>query len=59
VALERSTDAGATWERVTPWLPESTTGYSLPAGQAASRRYRLLLRGTRGQLATGSAVTPT
>jgi hypothetical protein len=59
VALERSTDGGVTWTRVTPWLPESVTDYAVPREAAAARQYRLLLRGARGQIATGSGVTPT
>jgi len=58
LALERSTDAGASWERVTPWLPETITDYAVPDGSGAARSYRLLLRSLRGQVATGSAVTP-
>jgi hypothetical protein len=57
VALERSVDGGATWARVSPWLPETATGYDLPAS-AGPRQYRLVLRGRQSSSAVGPAVTP-
>jgi hypothetical protein len=57
VALQRSTDAGATWAQVSPWLPSTSGGYALP-GQGA-RLYRLVLQGvTVRQSAAGPPVEP-
>jgi hypothetical protein len=57
ISIERSADAGATWERVSPWLPAIATSYATPG--AGARLYRLVLRGTRGQAtATGNGVAP-
>lgn len=57
IAIERSVDAGATWTRVSPWLPATTTTFAMTG--AGARLYRLVLRGTRGQAtAVGSAVAP-
>ena len=56
VAIERSTDEGVTWTRVSPWLSPSTTSFSIPGNGA--RGYRLVLRGTRGQTASGPIVVP-
>lgn len=54
--LERSLDAGASWQPVSSWMPGDTTGHELPAGPAG-RRYRLLARrGTRDS--TGPSVAP-
>lgn len=55
VSLERSADGGATWTRVSPWLPSSTTTFVLPG--AGARQYRLALRRS-GQYLAGSPVTP-
>jgi hypothetical protein len=52
--LERSVDGGATWTRVSPWLPSSTTDFALPG--SGPRTYRLVLRGRRGQTAVGPPV---
>jgi len=57
VRLERSTDGGVTWTRVSPWLPSSTTDFALPG--AGARVYRLVLRGRVGQAAAGQPVLPT
>jgi hypothetical protein len=57
ISIERSVDAGATWARVSPWLPATATTYTIPGNNA--RQYRLVLRGTRGQAtAIGNTVTP-
>jgi hypothetical protein len=57
ISIERSVDAGATWTRVSPWLPATATSYATPG--AGARLYRLVLRGTRGQAtATGNGVAP-
>jgi hypothetical protein len=58
VTLEQSTDGGATWRRVSPWLRPDSTDWSVlaPAGQ---RRYRLRIsRPDRPQDALGPAVQP-
>jgi hypothetical protein len=57
VSLERSSDGGATFRQVSPWLPSTVTRFVLPG--AGARVYRLALRGLHGQQrATGPAVTP-
>jgi hypothetical protein len=57
ISLERSTDGGASWTRVSPWLPTTATTFVLRG--SGPRRYRLVLRGTKGQpTATGSGVVP-
>ncbi len=55
VALERSNDGGASWNRVTPWLPETKLERIIPA-VAGERFYRMVLRGLRGNQATGEPV---
>lgn len=58
ISIERSVDGGATWVRVSPWLPATATGH-VSFGGVAARLYRLVLRGTRGQAtATGTGVAP-
>jgi hypothetical protein len=58
VSIERSTDGGARWIRVSPWLPPTSTTYTLPG--SGPRIYRLMLRGTSGQpTATGPPITLT
>lgn len=57
VAVERSSDDGVTWTRVSPWLPETAIGYDVPA-LPGTRQYRLVLRGGQGSRAIGPAVTP-
>jgi hypothetical protein len=58
VAVERSLDGGANWERVSPWLPEtiSPRSFAVPISGTGSRRYRLALRGSRGRSVTGTEV---
>lgn len=56
VAVERSTD-GASWSRVTPWLPGNTTSYDIPQFAAVTRHYRLVLRNNSNQTLTGAVVT--
>ena len=53
IALERSTDGGTSWARVSPWMPPATIGFELPGSSA--HVYRLVLRG-RGQTVPGPAV---
>ena len=55
ISLERSTDGGTTWTRVSPWLPSSAISFAVPGSGA--RAYRLVLR-RPGQRASGPAVTP-
>jgi hypothetical protein len=57
VAIERSTDGGTSWSRVSPWLAASTT-QRLIAAAAGPRQYRLIMRGNRGLQATGESVIP-
>jgi hypothetical protein len=56
-SLERSTDVGATWTRVTPWLRPSQSSFAVPA-VAGTRQYRLRLRASQGRAATGPGVAP-
>jgi hypothetical protein len=55
LSLERSTDGGASWSRVSPWLDTGVTSYELRAA-TGDVRYRLSLRASRGRRATGEAV---
>ncbi len=56
VSLQRSVDT-VDWRQVSPWLPSTTTGYSLPG--TGSRAYRLVVRGlSLRQTAAGPAVEP-
>ncbi|MDQ3136266.1 MAG: hypothetical protein M3Q93_01600 [Gemmatimonadota bacterium] len=57
VALERSTDDGATWSRLSPWLSHLVQTLDVP-GLPGARSYRLVLRASRGRAAAGAAVTP-
>jgi hypothetical protein len=57
LALERSADAGATWQQVSPWLAETVTEYQLPAA-TGTVRYRTVLRADRGRTSTGPEVVP-
>jgi hypothetical protein len=57
VSLHRSSDGGATFRQVSPWLPSSATTYVLPGSGA--RVYRLVLRGANAQqTAAGPQITP-
>jgi hypothetical protein len=56
ISLERSTDGGITWSRVSPWLSPSTTTFTV-AGSGA-RLYRLALRGASGQPRVAGAPVP-
>jgi hypothetical protein len=56
VSLERSADGGATWTRVSPWMPRTATSVAIPG--AGTRAYRLVLRDASGQTTAGSPVTP-
>jgi hypothetical protein len=56
ISLERTTDGGTTWRRVSPWLPQTAAAFELPG--SGQRLYRLMLRGRRDQVAAGSAVAP-
>jgi hypothetical protein len=57
VSLERSTDGGTSWSRVTPWMRPTETSFAVPAVSGA-RAYRLRLRASLGRSATGPAVSP-
>jgi len=58
VSLERSTNGGASFRQVSPWLPSSATTYVLPG--SGPRVYRLVLRGPNAQqTAAGPPVMPT
>jgi hypothetical protein len=58
VSLERSTDGGATFRQVSPWLPSTATSRVLPG--SGPRLYRLVLRGPNPQqTAAGPPVAPT
>lgn len=59
VSLERSTDGGTSWSRVTPWLAVNTTSYDIPRFTTGARQYRLVLRNNSQQTLTGSVVTLT
>jgi hypothetical protein len=52
-SVERSTDAGATWQRVTSWTKATTVPLPLKTG---NRRYRLRLRASHDRSATGTPV---
>ncbi len=56
-ALHRSTDAGATWTQVSPWLADGVTAYAVPT--AAGATYRLSLRASRGRRLHGPTAVPT
>jgi hypothetical protein len=56
VSLERSADGGATWTRVSPWMPRTATSVAIPG--AGTRAYRLVVRDASGQTTAGSPVTP-
>jgi hypothetical protein len=58
VAAERSTDAGATWERVSGWFRPAARTISLPAVGGANTRYRLKARSAVAA-ADGPDVQPT
>jgi hypothetical protein len=58
IAVERNADGGATWTRVSPWLPETVTTYAVAVGAGGARTYRLVLRGARNQTAAGPATGP-
>lgn len=55
VGLERSVDGGATWARVSPWLPPNIQSYSA-LKLAHARRYRLAVRSAAGVVSAGPAV---
>jgi hypothetical protein len=57
VSLERSTDGGTSWTRITPWMRPTVTSFVVPA-VSGSRVYRLRLRASLGRSATGPQVTP-
>jgi hypothetical protein len=57
LTLERSTDGGATWRQVSPWLAGTVTSHVLPSA-TGSVRYRTVLRASRGRRTTGPEVTP-
>ena len=57
LALERSSDSGATWSQVSPWLPDAVTEYTL-ASAPGDVRYRALLRAAQGRRATGPEAVP-
>lgn len=57
LALERSSDGGASWSQVSPWLPDGVTDYTLPS-TPDDRRYRAILRAAQGRRATGSEAVP-
>jgi len=57
-AVERSTDNGASWLRVTPWLAPHLGQYVLVGSPAAARLYRLVVKGARGAMAAGQPVAP-
>ena len=56
-ALERSTDAGVTWTRVTPWIRPAQTSVTVPA-VAGGRLYRLRLQASQQRQAVGAGVAP-
>jgi hypothetical protein len=58
LSLDRTTDGGATWERVTPWLAPGRSSYTVPAPPPTARQYRVALRASRSRTATGTGVTP-
>lgn len=55
-SVERSRDSGASWQRVSPWLPETLTGYNIRSS-AGPRQYRLALRASGGRRATSTSVS--
>jgi hypothetical protein len=57
LSLERSSDAGATWRQVSPWLPDGVTSYTVPSTPGAVR-YRARLRAAQGRRATGPEAAP-
>jgi hypothetical protein len=57
VSVERSTDGGASWSRVTPWLAANTTAYDIPRVAIGPRRYRLVLRNNSNQTLNGTEVS--
>ncbi|SIT03394.1 hypothetical protein SAMN05421759_11134 [Roseivivax lentus] len=57
IAFERSTDAGATWTRVTGWRRPGAGTLSVDAGGGGARTYRIVLRSAR-TTADGTAVSP-
>ena len=57
ISVERSTDGGSQWIRVTPWLPSTTTQSNM-VSVAGSRHYRLVLKDQRGQKTIGPAFGP-
>jgi hypothetical protein len=57
LSLGRSEDGGASWDQVTPWLPQTATSYTLPS-TSGDVRYRASLRADRGRRATGPEAVP-
>jgi hypothetical protein len=57
VSVERSLDAGASWQRISGWLRPAARTLSVPAEGGADTRYRLALR-TAAARAESPAVTP-
>ena len=58
-SIERSLDTGATWKRISPWLPEREGDESFDIARPPSdpRLYRLVMRGRKGQ-SRGEATAP-
>jgi hypothetical protein len=57
ISVERSTDGGTQWLRVTPWLPSNTTQSNIVA-VAGERYYRLVLKDQRLEKTIGPAFGP-
>ena len=57
ISVERSTDGGTHWIRVTPWLPSGSTQSNIVA-VAGERYYRLVLKDQRGDKTAGAAFGP-
>lgn len=53
--VERSLDGGVLWERVSPWLPNGTSGFKVLSPNA-NRAYRLVLQDQRNQTLTGTTL---
>ena len=62
LSLERTSDGGASWRQVSPWLPVNVTSYTVPSVQEPTTpgdvRYRASLRAAQGRRATGPEAEP-
>lgn len=55
IVIEQSLDAGANWQRISPWIQTGQTSFEHKSANVA-RSYRLVLKDQRNQSLTGPAL---